>query len=370
MTSQDVEAEVLNCLSQGDSALLTKVCDELSLEIPGDLAGKKASIYKLIVKHLCSDAFSAQDEAQEILARLLDVLQQTLQNKNKDPVKSEDLNTTIPLLEGMNVGNVQRLLLREFKINGSIGTVTDKDNLTYAGLAFQIRQGKDAKYSIREIQAAVIKAIKPGSTLRNYLESRVDISESAFIKILRAHFKEKDASSVFQEMCNTCQSGDESELDFCMRVMSLRDKVLVLSEEEDCKFEDDMVRKRMLNTIYTGLRHNSVRMALQNSLKGGVKSDVDLIEEISVVVYNETEHLNKLESKSKHKENVCNVKTVNVPEEKKHKENPLLVEIQKLNAKVSLLSAIPDEVAALKRQVSNVVAFPPSQSESYNNMIR
>ena len=90
--------------------------------------------------------------------------------------------------------------LRYFKINETIGGVDQRDNLSYTSLSFQMKQGKEAGYSSKEICAAVIRSIKAGSNLRNYLESLVKISETAFIQTLRSHFKEKDATSVFHKM--------------------------------------------------------------------------------------------------------------------------------------------------------------------------
>ena len=60
--------------------------------------------------------------------------------------------------------------------------------------------------------------------------------------MLRSHFKEKDATSVFTEMSNAVQLGAENELEFCMRLMGMRQKVLILSKEEDCRYEAKLVQ--------------------------------------------------------------------------------------------------------------------------------
>ena len=64
-----------------------------------------------------------------------------------------------------------------------------------------MQQGKIIGYSSKEVFAAVIKAIKPGSNLRNYLESRVDISETAFIQVLRNHFIRRRTLLLFSMNC-------------------------------------------------------------------------------------------------------------------------------------------------------------------------
>lgn len=147
-------------------------------------------------------------------------------------------------------------------------------------------------------------------------------------------------------MSNSSQISSESELDFCLRVMSLREKVMALSAEEECTFDEHLVRKKFFNTIFTGLRHNSVRMALQTTLKAGILSDEDLLDEISLVVYDESEHLSKQYSRGH--DNSLKLVDSNLiqnftEKDKKVKENPLLIEIQKLTAKVNQLSSIPDK---------------------------
>ena len=52
-------------------------------------------------------------------------------------------------------------------------------------------------------------------------------------------------------MSNSLQLPNESELDFCLRVMSLREKVIVLSVEEDCIFDEDLVQKKCFRTSST-----------------------------------------------------------------------------------------------------------------------
>ena len=99
-----------------------------------------------------------------------------------------------------------------------------------------------------------------GVALWVYLESKVDIDEQAFLRILRSHYKEKDSTSVFQEMSNSVQLPSESELDFCLRVMSLHEVVVALSREEACPFDESMVRKQFFHALFTGLKHNNMRL--------------------------------------------------------------------------------------------------------------
>ena len=197
-------------------------------------------------------------------------------------------------------------------------------------LSYQIQNGKKEGRSGAEICAAVIKSITPGSSLRNYLESRVQTDEKSLIRVLRSHFNEKDSSTVFNDMSNCVQGASESELDFCLRAMSLRQKVVMLASEEDCPYDSQLIQKRFFHAIFTGLKHNNIRHELQHVLKEGKISDEDLLREISLTVANELEHSMKTKVKSTNTDFVNNIDS-NLPEKTviKKKENLLLTEINK-----------------------------------------
>ena len=63
-----------------------------------------------------------------------------------------------------------------------------------------------------------------------------------------------------------CQTGiqcaSESELDFCLRAMSLRQKVIMLVNEEDFPYDSQLIKKCIFHAIFTGLKHNNVRHEL------------------------------------------------------------------------------------------------------------
>ena len=245
--SDVVEAEVLQLLRKVDLDVLQGFCDELKITIPETKQGNKSLILKLIVRYLHSEHMEGlDDQGLSVFLKLQSDLKDSLAGKSLGEQKT-DIDKTGIIVDDKVSGEqnqdekgkhfVQIHRFREFKISGSIGGVEQKDTLSYSGLSFQMKQGKEAGYSYREIQAAVIKAIKPGNNLRNYLESRVKISESAFLQVLRSHFQEKDSTLVFHDLSTAVQLSSESELDFCLRVMSLRERVVTLSSEEGCPFE-------------------------------------------------------------------------------------------------------------------------------------
>ena len=133
-------------------------------------------------------------------------------------------------------------------------------------------------------------------------------------------------------MSNCVQSASESELDFCLRVMSLRERVVMLSGEEECPFDVVLLKKRFFHTMFTGLKHNNIRMKLQHTLKTGTLSDEALLNEISIAVSDESEHLQKFKSKVHVNEvNSSTLPALNsLKETKKNKDNLLFEENNKL----------------------------------------
>lgn len=170
----------------------------------------------------------------------------------------------------------------------------------------------------------MIKAIKPGIAL---IKSRVDIYENALVQMLRSHFREKDSTSVFNEMANSAQLPTKNELDFCLRMMFLRERDISLSLEEDtCLFSSELVRHCFFRTLSTGFNRSSVRLELKELKKDKmVSSDEDLVKEISMVMLKEAEH----EKKKKTRVDVAEVDV---------EQNTVLKEIAKFLARLGELS--------------------------------
>ena len=65
------------------------------------------------------------------------------------------------------------------------------------------------KYTETEIIEAVLKAIQPGSNIRSYLECRTDVDLPPMNQVIRAHYKENNATELYQELSNAAQSARE-----------------------------------------------------------------------------------------------------------------------------------------------------------------
>ena len=76
----------------------------------------------------------------------------------------------------------------DFKISGQIGEPGQQDKLTCVALIHQIDLGLTKGYKESEVVEAVIKAISPHSTLRNYVLTLPDHSLAKLRKILCVFF--------------------------------------------------------------------------------------------------------------------------------------------------------------------------------------
>ena len=242
--------------------------------------------------------------------------------------------------------------LRELKIDGEIGVPSqkskDKKLLSYSSLAYQISNAVECDYKEPQICAAVIKAIQPDLSLRTYLESKGKLTLPIVNNALRAFYREKDATSVFNQMNNEVQKADEDELGFCMRLMGLRDKVLALSKLEGVQYSMDLVQRQFQHSLEVGLKNEPVRSQLYSLLKTKNVDDDVLVERLSELVMNETEHSSKVGSKTKK----ADVDSVTDPElASKLQTAEMLKEMRKLTAQVNQMSNLKTDFEKLKQMV-------------------
>ena len=119
---------------------------------------------------------------------------------------------------------------------------------------------------------------------------------------------------------------------------NLRERVVTLSAEEGVSFDSNLLRKRFFYTLFTGFKNDTIRLELQNILKSGTISDEVGVKEIICENLNSYQNLNNLSNKET---------------SEKGKENPILIEINKLSVKVSELAAVNDEIQELKKQIKD-----------------
>ena len=228
---------------------------------------------------------------------------------------------------------------KELKISGQIGSPGQKDKLTYTGLSFQIGSARARGFEDMDICAAVIKAIAPGEELRTYLEMCPTLTLDTLIPVLRMHFKEKDATLVYTELSNGAQGPTETENDFCLRMMALRQKVLLMSQEENGQYTPQLVQTQFQKSLSTGFRREAVRQQLRGVLKNPIH-DIQLLQEIRDVVMTETEHDSKVKVAKIAAANIVKAEPAAAPKTPQKQSNPILAEITKLTSQISELSGL------------------------------
>lgn len=85
------------------------------------------------------------------------------------------------------------------------------------------------------------------------------IQHDTLQKILRSHFREGQATELYQQLTNGTQELKESAVHYLVQMMELRQKVLIASQEADSgvQYDPTLVQNMMMRTLMTGL-HNDL----------------------------------------------------------------------------------------------------------------
>lgn len=204
-----------------------------------------------------------------------------------------------------------------------------------------------------EIVEAVIRSVSPGLKLRSYLEGKTNLTLATLRQILRAHYAEKDATVLYQQLTKAVQGSGETSLDFLVRVLDLRQKVLFASEraQSGLKYNKELVQSQCFQSIMTGLSNDNIRAEMRMYLQDENSSDELLLQKMQIAQYNEIERAHKIKATNKltHR---ASVKLVGTSEDettpltfapsakpnKLTKENPLFTKIEESNTAIRELT--------------------------------
>ena len=382
--ANNLERSVLARLMDQSPETLVKICEQLGLEVTSNQLEDTSKLWKMVVRYLTSAEVESSPDSGEATFLLVQTImneiahESAIQSKAYENIlsdyddylaspppkpklerKSNSQPILTPKVQAQPTVSLHRI--KEFKISGSIGSPGQKDKLTYSSLSYQIQQGKRMGYSEEEICSAVIKAITPGISLRIYLENKTDLDLTSLLSVMRSHYKEKDSTSVFTEMSNAAQLPTETAHEFAIRLMSMRQRVLLLSREEDCPYDLRLVKKRFLYALSTGLKSSSIRHNLQEQLKDMYISDENLLADITDAMTLEADYAEKL-SRKKATVTVQAVQKTS-EKEKKQKSNELSEQIRELTVKVAELSSVRHDIEQLKTAVSKMHELEPENRD-------
>lgn len=229
-----------------------------------------------------------QNEAQKQLQKEIGILGERLKIKTR----VEDTLTAVGPLTSLP----EVTLRREFRICGQIGEAGQRDKLSYTSLINQIESGQRKGHSESEIIEAVIRAVSPGLHLREMLEIKRGLTLPTLKTILRGHFKVDSSSDLLHRLMNISQEPKESAQNFLFRAIELKEKLLWKSDDEDEgeKFSPELIQRKFLRSVDTGLLSDAVKFQLKPYLSDPSVTDDVLIERVSEASNLEQERQHKL----------------------------------------------------------------------------
>ena len=288
-------------------------------------------------------------------------------------VKFEPLNSTekgTQEVQGaetkVNV-DVSKVLRREFKIHGVVAGDNFKDGLSFVSLVRQIESGIKAGYKETEIVEAVIRAVSPSLKLRSYLEMIQELSLSRVRQVMKAHFKQKSAAELYEELSVLHQEASESPQDFLERALNLKQQIIFLSNATggSIKYEPSLVQALFLHVLERGLQDEAVRAKLRALLEVASVTDEQLMEKVNRIMSAEVEHQNKMGVAGRKGGGVNQVKTASPPSNQTQPSSGPALQGEsskseqkdpKPNTLVTALEAVQSNLASLKESFDRVSA--------------
>ena len=338
---EDVEAAVLSMLGTLSLEVLIGLKDHLEIKtvIP-DEKRNVAYVRKILYKHFANIEDTETDALCTTTCLDAWMFLTTIDQPDVKTEHNSTANMELNVVKGDSVskeGTITKEVIskwkKELKISGSIGLPGQKDKITFSSLAYQIENAVKKEYTSAEICEAVVKSISPDLQLRGFLEGKAELT-----------------TTLFNQLSNTAQLSTETPLDFVIRLMNLRQKVLFVSKEGDNRFEysESLLQKQFLHSVVTGLRNDSIKGEMKVLVKQPNFSDEDLLEALNKAVSDENERQGKIKKSSSC--SVVGVEDAKPQVEKKHKENPLLIEIRELKTQLQEVAAMKSDVEDLKRR--------------------
>ena len=313
-----------------EAEVLEQIATSLDLDLT-QLAGNKRGLQRILITHLNSEAFDGHTERGKLILSARDTLRQHLgfepednplerddrvavkKDDDSDAASSEDsedeseeeekkVSAEKPKKQaGAMAAWPASIRLKDFKFSGQIGDKGEKGKLTYTGVMHQIDTGLQLGYDEQEICLAVVRAITPGNTLRIYFEGPRKLTIKKLKSTLKAYFCEKeDVTSVYNEMTGAVQGSGEKDtpLTFVVHMFSLRDRIVELSRRKSShgqKYSRKLVKSEMQKSIYAGLKDESIRQDLKQTLKKKNLDDDELMEELTAAIISKDEHEKRLQ---------------------------------------------------------------------------
>ena len=171
--------------------------------------------------------------------------------------------------------------------------------------------------------------------------------------ILRSYFKEPNVTYLFAELSNNKQLPCESARKFVVSLMSLRQKVLFISKENNCGYSEAFAEDRFLHAILVGLRNDNIGNELCPLLKNSILSDEAILENLMPATSDEQQNFQSFNKKRVDINSIesCDA-SASATSPKRKSENPIIAVIRSLKATLDSISSWKDMFE--KRQQSRL----------------
>ena len=206
----------------------------------------------------------------------------------------------------------------------------------------QITEAQSQGYDEEEIVNSVIRSMVPSLTLRNVLETTPNLTLQRLKQFLEAHFDEKNATDLCGKLTSMIQLPEESEYNYVMRCIEVRQKVILASSKSvsEIKYDKGLVMKLFYRTLERGLLSSYVVQEIKPLLRSNV-SDEELIAAVTKASASEKERNTAL-SKIKR------------PPTKVHEIDASKLNQQQIAVSSNQVSQILSAVESLTKQVSTL----------------
>lgn len=351
--ADEIKKEVVKRLQLVNLDQLKEICTRMSLNIPAGKETKGSTVLNVVMRHISSEEVEDEsDGGSEILSKINDELKVMLGEDGEDKTKvQKEIDDQII---NSSKTRVEVHKFRQFKITGLIGGT--ENAIDYRSLCYQIQEGR-SEYTTKQIVSGVIRAMKSGSSLRKYFEGRPNVTEEMVMKMLRSYYNVKDSTLLLDEMMNTSQEPKETEMNFLLRMMGLRDNIMTLTKEEQFPLGDELVRRKFFHAVSVGLKQDTIRLELRQVLKEGTMEDEELLKELSEVVARDNENRKKTKGGKNAVSNMLNADTEvdgKTRDHDKGRDGAVLAEIKQLYTKMNELTTRFDDVSTMKDEIKDL----------------
>ena len=264
----------------------------------------------------------------------------------------------------VDLADLKKALKKDFKIQGSIGIPGSKGTLTFSSIAFKINNGVKKGYTEEEIIEEVVRVISPDIALRGLLEGKVDLTLPRLKKVLRTHYEEAGATSLYSQLTKLSQGNDQRPQDFVADLMNLSQVVIFVSSEEGSKvkYPESLVRHQLIQGIVTGLRNVNIRNDIKPILSANPDmEDEDILEHLNQAISDEKERKVKMKEmdtgpskKTSAAANKVESHDAQTERNEKKDHNPIIKELREMReAQVKEIGSLKGEIRRLEQRVES-----------------